>query len=104
MDKNSINVNMKNIDNIIEQLSSELGSLDYSFLTEKEIDRALLFLSDISEKNRQIDNNGTYTSHPELAVKSCSGLINGMNNYLLSLRAKVKKRKTIPNWYLMNKI
>ena len=45
-----------------------------------------------------------YAQHPEWAIKACSAIINGCENYLNSLRLKIKKRENIPNWYIQNKI
>ena len=95
---------MKNIDEIIEKMAGELGSLNYDYLTEKELDRADKFLSDLSNKSKYMDGNQMYIEHPEWAVKNCAGIINGLRSYIDSLKVKIKQRENIPNWYSMNKL
>ena len=95
---------MQKIDEIIEEMAIKLSSLNYDFLTEKELDRTDKFLSDLSDKNKNMDGNQMYVNHPDWVVKNCSGLINGLRSYLDSLKIKIAKRENIPNWYIQNKL
>jgi len=95
---------MKIIDDIIEDLANKLSSIDYDYLTEKEFDRADKFLCDLSKRNEYMDTKQVFIDHPELAPKSCVGLINGFNSYIESLKLKEEKRKNIPGWYRLNKL
>lgn len=96
--------NMKNVDEIIEKMAGELSSLNYDFLTDKELNRADKFLTDLRKKSEYLDKNKIYVEHPEWAIKRCAELINGLKSYLESLRIKIKKREGIPNWYIQNKL
>ena len=95
---------MEKIDEIIEEMAIKLSSLNYDFLTEKELDRTDKFFSDLSDKNKNMDGNQMYVNHPDWAVKNCSGLINGLRSYLDSLKIKIAKRENTPNWYIQNKL
>jgi hypothetical protein len=94
---------MKNVDEIINKMAGEVASLNDDFLTEKEIDITDRFLSDLSSQSNYMDGKQLYIEHPEWAIKSCSGLINGLRSYIDSLKLKIEKRKKIPNWYPQNK-
>jgi len=95
---------MKNIDLILEKMAGELSSLNYDFLTEKELNRAHRFLQDLSTRSKSMKNNQMFLDRPEWAEKHCSDIINGLRSYLDSLKLKIKKRETIPNWYIQNKL
>ena len=95
---------METLNQIIENLAGKVGSLNYDYLTEKELDRSQKFLEDLSRKEKYMEIKQIYIDHPDLAIKNCSGLINGLKSYIDSLQIKIKQRENIPNWYIQNKL
>ena len=95
---------MKTIQEIINELANKFSSLNYDYLTEKELDKTEKFLDSLERSKVFVNNNPMYLSHPDWAIKLCIGTTNSLKSYLKSLKLKIKKRKDIPNWYIQNKL
>ena len=76
-----------------DDLIYKFTSLNDDYLTEKEINRSHKFIDTL--KNDYICPPNTSRFKNEF---------NGFANYIVSLSDKIIKRKTIPNWYINNKI
>lgn len=85
---------MKTIETI-NQLSDNYSSLDIDYLTEKEMDRAELYMKTCISLEPY---------YPDVPRRRILGEINGFKNYISSLKEKIKERKIIPNWYVSNKL
>lgn len=76
----------------VDEITNVFVSLNDDYLTEKEINRSHKFIDFLY--NEKLSKWGSSRKLNEY---------NGFKQYIESLKAKINKRKNIPNWYIQNK-